>query len=134
MAQANYVTPVLNQPMDPFLQEQIEEQRRYKEAQDARRREENMQDFLIQQRLRDQSAQKRLEMELDARSKAAKRDTRMRRKFQQQDLEDQRKYAAMQSEQMAGELPMLREKIQQQQMRLMKMDNNLLISTPQESN
>ena len=131
MAQANYVTPVLNQPMDPFLQEQIEEQRRYKEAQDARRREENMQDFLIQQRLRDQSAQKRLEMELDARSKAAKRDTRMRRKFQQQDLEDQRKYAAMQSEQMAGELPMLREKIQQQQMRLMKMDNNLLISTPQ---
>ena len=131
MAQANYVTPVLNQPMDPFLQEQIEEQRRYKEAQDARRREENMQDFMIQQRLRDQSAQKRLEMELDARSKAAKRDTRMRRKFQKQDLEDQRNYAAMQSEQMAGELPMLREKIQQQQMRLMKMENNLLISTPQ---
>ena len=127
MSQANYVTPVLNQPIDPFLQEQLEEERRYKEAQDARRREEGIQDFAIEQALRNKYANERFDKDQASRLAWNKKSARMQRRFKEKDLEADRAYATEQSKLMAGELPSLRDKISAKQAQLMDLDRNLLV-------
>ena len=140
MSQSNFVQPLLNSPMDPFAQQAMEEERRYKEAQQQMLREQRREDFQVEQGMRGEAAQERLAMELEARRKAAKKDLKMRRGFQveddetkrgyiETDLANQRIYNLEQSNLMAGELPELREKIRAKGMQLSDLQNNILVDT-----
>ena len=140
MSQSNFVQPLLNSPMDPFAQQAMEEERRYKEAQQQMLRGQRREDFQVEQGMRGEAAQERLAMELEARRKAAKKDLKMRRGFQldddetkrgyaETDLANQRIYNLEQSNLMAGELPELREKIRAKGMQLSDLQNNILVDT-----
>ena len=89
---ANYVRPLINKPMDPFLMQQIEEQRRYNEGQAELKRQQGREDFQFEQGMRNEASAERLAMELEARRKAARKDLKMRRGFQLEDLETKRAY------------------------------------------
>ncbi len=89
---ANYVRPLINKPMDPFLMQQIEEQRRYNEGQAELKRQQGREDFQFEQGMRNEASTERLAMELEARRRAARKDLKMRRGFQLEDLETQRAY------------------------------------------
>tara|TARA_R100000005_G_C4997383_1_gene204114 strand:+ start:617 stop:2143 length:1527 start_codon:yes stop_codon:yes gene_type:complete len=124
------INPMLNQPIDPFFQEQLEEERRYREAQEQRRREERREDFIFQEQLRNRAAQERLEMQLESQRKASRRNTKMQRKFRQEDLKAQRRRGRRDSQAMAGELPFLNDKISSLNDQLAKLDQEILVSQP----
>lgn len=141
MSQADFVQPLLNTPTDPFEQQRVEEERRYREAQFEKLRQQKLRDYELEQRLRNDAAKERLQMELDARGasldkelrargKAGRRDLRMRDKFARAKLEDERNYGRQQSQAMAGEIPDLRLRIQTKRNQLRDLENSLLIGDP----
>ena len=130
MAQSNYVQPLLNRPLDPFEQQRIAEERRYREAQLEKLRQAQMEDFQAQQAMRDESAMRRLQMQLDAQQKAARKRAKMQRGFAQQDMEAELERARLQSQAMAGEIPRLNELVSAKKNQLNDLQNSIFISDP----
>ena len=130
MAQSNYVQPLLNTPLDPFEQQRVAEERRYREAQLDKLRRNQMEDFQAQQAMRDESAQRRLQMQLDAQRRAERKRMKMQRGFAQEDLQAELKRGRQQSLAMAGEIPRLNELTSAKKDQLNNLQNSIFISDP----
>lgn len=130
MAQSNYVQPLLNTPLDPFEQQRVAEERRYREAQLDKLRRNQMEDFQAQQAMRDESAQRRLQMQLDAQRRAERKRQKMQRGFAQEDLEAELERGRLQSQAMAGEIPRLNELASAKKNQLNDLQNSIFISDP----
>lgn len=149
---ANYVTPILNQPTDPFLQEQLEEQRRYDEQRGQRIRAEDAQDWASKQEINrhyaDEAADRQRQWatqrqdvlydrgrddrqdDLEQARDWRQDDLEQARGWQEDDLGAKRDWASSQSEQMATELPQIRDRIGGLQQREAAIRKNLLIKSP----
>ena len=149
---ANYVNPLLNQPTDPFLQEQLEEQRRYDEQREARKRAEAIEDWSRKTQLdreyadsvrQDQReyADRRADLLYDRSREDRMSDLELQRDWRREDLETARGYdeqdakrdrkrTKRQSGEMASELEPLRNELSSIENRRRQIINNLLVTSP----
>ena len=131
---ANYVTPVLNQPTDPFLKEQLDEQRRYNEALEERRRVANMEDWAVKQAAQAAYADR---VEKDRReyterinrerqellNKQRRKDARWKHKFE-------KKHTDIEHDAMAAEVPEITGQLDRLDAEERAIRDEFLVSTP----
>lgn len=140
---ANYVEPLLNHPTDPFLQEQIEEQRRYAEAQAQKRRgdaitdwanrtkierEYNRQVLEDQRRYNEEQAKNRYDIQRGH----ALEDQRRERKWARKDKNRSNRERDQASAELGAELPKIRDRLDAINQEETRLKNSLIVDTPGE--
>ena len=140
---ANYVEPLLNSPTDPFLQEQMEEQRRYTEAREQRRRGENITDWANKTKIAREYDQNVLEDRRQYDEGLAQQRYDTSRVDARADVEDKRRYDRKQarrttrerdtaSAELGAELPKIRDRLDMLNQEESRIKSSLLVEVPGE--
>jgi hypothetical protein len=140
---ANYVEPLLNHPTDPFLQEQMEEQRRYTEAREQRRRGENITDWANKTKIDREYNRNVLEDRRQYDEGLAQQRYDTSRVDAQADIEDTRRYDRRTarrttrdrdtaSAELGEELPKIRDRLDMLNQEETRIKDSLLVQVPAE--